>query len=105
MLHGIGDVWLAKRDLFLFSVVCGMFIAWAGYSKTLLTSQKEKTNMETTKVVLYVSGGVVQSALSNNKNVLLFVIDEDNLKAEGKTYQEIGLIWKREANDCKYHVD
>lgn len=35
-----------------------------------------------TKVVIFVEGGVVQGCTSNNKNLLVTVIDRDNLREE-----------------------
>lgn len=44
--------------------------------------------MEDQKVVVYVSGGNIQAIYSNNPNITVKVIDEDNMIAEGKTRNE-----------------
>ena len=55
---------------------------------------------ETKKVVVYVEGGVVQGA-SATPGVTLTVIDADNLRAEGKTREQIDAICKRACKGLK----
>lgn len=52
------------------------------------------------KVVIHVSGGLVQS-VSADCELNVKVVDVDNLKAEGRSSSEIDKIYKEETKDLK----
>ena len=60
--------------------------------------------MSNTNIVIYVEGGNVQGADSNNANVNLKVFDVDNLKAEGKSRKQIEKMWKAAKKKYAYPV-
>ena len=61
-------------------------------------------SLQKTKVVLLVNGGVVQSICSNSPDVLVKVIDYDNLKEEGLSWEELIKKWADETKECNYNL-
>lgn len=55
---------------------------------------KNKKNIPA--VVVYVSGGNVDCARSTTKDIVVRIFDVDNLRAEGKSEEEIDELWEKE---------
>lgn len=53
------------------------------------------------KMVLYISGGVLQGCSTNMKNIDFVLIDADNLEAEGYSGDEIDTLSKKECKGLK----
>ncbi len=58
--------------------------------------------MKKNRVIIYVEGGCVQSVnVDNAKNLEVILFDVDNLKAEGKTDEEICKTWSELSDGTK----
>ena len=55
------------------------------------------------KVVIYVSGGVVQNCISNDERLRVFIVDEDNLQEEDDPVQAEAEA-KKGSEDCVFVV-
>ena len=80
----------------------------AGEELTLKQAEKLRTLLDAEidtfpKVVIHVSGGVVQGCTSNDKRLRVFIVDEDNLEAEDhpEAAEEDA---KRGSEDCVFDV-
>jgi len=56
------------------------------------------------KVVVYVSGGNVQSVYANTEDVKAEIFDVDNLRAEGKSNKAIDAMWDKVFDECHYSI-
>ena len=70
------------------------FASWVSLPQILMKTKKE-INMAKTKVVIYVSSGVVLDTKANHDGVEVTIFDVDNLKADGVTSKEIDKRWAK----------
>jgi hypothetical protein len=54
------------------------------------------------RVAIYVEGGVVNAVIVDFEDVVVDLVDADNMKADGKSREEITQEWENLAKECKY---